>query len=42
LDPGPDWTDAESLALPSPLTAIRLLDLPARSESLYRVRIPAL
>ena len=32
--PGPVWTDAENLAPP---TGIRSPDLPARSESLYRL-----
>ena len=36
--PGPVWTGAENLAP----TGIRSLDLPAHSESLYRLRYPAL
>ena len=35
--PGPVWTGAENLAL----TGIRSPDLPARSQSLYRLRFPA-
>ena len=35
--PGPVWTFAENLAP----TEIRSLDLPARSQSLYRLRYPA-
>ena len=35
--PGPVWTDAENLALP---TATRSLDRPCRSESLYRLSYP--
>ena len=35
--PGPVWIGAENLAP----TGIRSLDLPARSESLYRLRYPA-
>ena len=36
--PGPVWTGAENLALP---TGIRSPDSPARSQSLYRLRYPA-
>jgi hypothetical protein len=35
--PGPVWTGAENLAP----TGIQFLDLPARSQSLYRLRYPA-
>jgi hypothetical protein len=35
--PGPVWTDTENL---TPHTAIRTPDLPARSESLYRLSYP--